>query len=95
MTISEILNLNTVKAEIGNTNLNRFLVLDLRQATLSFDVLTAIAKYACKTNTIDDLVIIRAGECANFEMQIIGADGKEADFCVNGALYVLTKVFWN
>lgn len=79
--------------DYGDTCMNRFAVLDLRQREpLPQARLVALAKNLCATPFADDLLVIEPASDAHAGMRIIGGDGREADFCANGLLYVAGKL---
>jgi len=81
--------------DYGHTCMNRFAVLDLRQVRSPTSArLAELAKTLCANPFADDLLIIEPSANANADarMRIIGGDGREADFCANGLVYVSGKL---
>ncbi|MFM1892780.1 MAG: Diaminopimelate epimerase, partial [Pseudomonadota bacterium] len=80
--------------DYGHTCMNRFAVLDLRQvaAPPSRDRLAALARALCASPFADDLLVIEPSTHAAARLRIVGGDGREADFCANGLIYVAAKL---
>lgn len=77
---------------IGDVNSNRFLLLDLRNASnklTDFD-LRQLGRVTCHTNLFDDLLVFDTSSIADVRYRIFGGDTREADFCGNGALLSLS-----
>lgn len=81
--------LGSVPAELGETNGNRFLALDLLEANCGPppEVFAELASVACATPFADDLLVLERGGNGHPVLRVFGADRREADSCGNGLLY--------
>ena len=75
-------------AHLGHTNYNQFILLDGRGETVADASLAELAQRLCPSPLADDLIVLQesTSEHARARLRIFGADGREADFCGNGAL---------
>ena len=79
--------------DYGHTCMNRFAVADLRQGALPPQArLAELATALCANPFADDLLLIEPSDLADARLRIFGGDGREADFCANGLLYVAAKL---
>ena len=82
-----------VPLEFGHTCMNNFVVLDCRgRESPTIESLSRIAETFCATPMADNLLILQNSEVADVRLYIFGGDGREADFCGNGTIYVSAKI---
>ena len=86
--------LATVPIEFGHVNGNRFIIVDFRgrKEMVSEIELQCLSFIACTEFECDDLIIIEDSSQADTKIRIIGKDGREAEYCGNGALYLSIKI---
>jgi diaminopimelate epimerase len=86
-------NTDSIPAELGHTCMNHFVLLDLRgNEGLHWEALVELARTLCDAPIADDLLVLSEAPDADVRLQVIGRDGREADFCGNGMLYVAGKL---
>lgn len=79
--------------ELGHTCMNHFVLIDLRGgADVPWGRLTQLARVFCDAPIADDLLVLRDDTDADARLQVVGRDGREADFCGNGMLYAAAKL---
>ena len=79
---------------IGHVNFNRLLVTDLRDhKAIDDEHLRVLSEKLCNEAFIDDVIVLERSSIADARMRIFGADGREAEFCGNGALLSLQLLF--
>lgn len=80
-----------VPSYLGHVNGNRFLVADLRShGPASAEQGGRISSQICQSHFVDDFIVIERSAQAWARIRIFGGDGREADFCGNGVLLVLS-----
>lgn len=81
-------------ALLGSANQNRFLLLDLRDSAFPAGdkSLGKLPPIVCATPFVDDVIVLVDSPLADFRIRIFGGDGREADFCCNGALVSLGRI---
>jgi len=86
-------NADAILIELGHTCMNHFVLLDLRRRTaLPWADLVDLARTLCDTPMADDLLVLSDATDADARLRVVGRDGREADFCGNGMLYVAAKL---
>ena len=82
----------SITAYEGHTNQNRFLLLDFRSSpdVPSNDELCWYSSHMCQAMNYDDILVLQSSDAADARYRIFGADGREAQFCCNGALFALS-----
>lgn len=84
---------NRILTELGHTCLNHFVLLDLRgHEGPNRKSLQRLARKFCEAPIADDMLVLRDSPQADARLEVIGADGREADFCGNGMIYVAAKL---
>lgn len=79
--------------EFGHTCMNHFVVIDCRGIeSPPMGSMIRLAKTFCTTTMADDLLILQDSEIADARLRVMGVDGREADFCGNGMIYVSAKI---
>jgi len=81
--------LSDIPAELGHTNYNRFLLLDMRGrgSISSAGILGHLAEVVCATPMADDLLVLESHDGHDARLRIVGGDRREAKYCGNGALF--------
>ncbi len=51
-----------------------------------------LARAFCEAPIADDMLVLLGSEVADARLRVIGGDGREADFCGNGMIYVAAKL---
>jgi diaminopimelate epimerase len=82
-----------IAAELGHTCRNHFVMLDLRpRDATDWNWLVKLAQTFCEAPIADDMLVLLGSSVADARLQIVGGDGREADFCGNGMIYVAAKL---
>ncbi len=85
--------LGSCPAWLGNTNHNRFLLIDLRsEPELPDELLARLAHTACSAPFVDDVLVLERSYLADGRFRVFGGDCREAEFCGNGALFAVRRL---
>lgn len=78
-------------AYIGHTNQNRFLLFDFRSSEMlpSKADIFRLSHTLCTHSIVDDILVLDSSTEADARFRIFGGDGREGDFCCNGALLAI------